>query len=460
MKIRDVMIAIMMPLLVSSACGNAERFPIDGVTPTPWPTPYPTTAGIDSYVLVHQWYQADPGSCAVTTNPNDRTKAWHTAHWKHWQWKGENDICTTAPGAPWLRMIPSNAYPAIGPYDSRDPEVRRHQMRQMKAAGFKGAFVPTYTFWNDVAYMFDLFWGNEAGGITGSLQIAHEEGFKLGIEFWHVSDRGDAEQALWRSEMARHVAKMREIELSPLRDAYLHISGKPAVWLFDPSNPAWEGAWMTRAEALEFFDGAENDPRFVTWILRCASVDTGIEFNKLLKHATVQAPVGINFPGLDGFHRGVTPEQEVSELEKTRGAGALGMIPAVCLYTGYDERVGGPSGYVGRYGLRKNANGTSVIAELLEEAKTAGTKIVFAESWNEWGEGSEIEPGVNIVPWRAEGQEPDLYTDQSGDPDPYLYLKIFQRFHGMRAWVPPPPPPCSIVDPLMRLSVPSVPCIG
>ncbi len=81
---------------------------------------------------------------------------------------------------------------------------------------------------------------------------------------------------------------------------------------------------------------------------------------------------------------------------------------------------------------------------------TFGAKIIIIESWNEWGEGSQIEAGINISQWRDEGQERNLYQDSAGDDAPYLYLDVIRKFNGMQEWVAPHPPPCSALDPLIR----------
>jgi hypothetical protein len=124
-----------------------------------------------------------------------------------------------------------------------------------------------------------------------------------------------------------------------------------------------------------------------------------------------------------------------------------GMLPISHTYTGYDERSGVFEGsYRGRFGLRE---GATLITHFLEETRRVGSRFVLIESWNEWGEGSMIEAGVNVLPYRDSGQERDLYLDDAGQNDPFRYLKIFAEFNGMEQWVAPRPPPCSIVDPLM-----------
>jgi hypothetical protein len=68
--------------------------------------------------------------------------------------------------------------------------------------------------------------------------------------------------------------------------------------------------------------------------------------------------------------------------------------------------------------------------EQIDAAFAARPRFIFIQGWNEWHEGSQIEPSTHYS-------------------DPYLYLKILaQRFK--KPWQPPPLPPQDRIDRLRR----------
>jgi hypothetical protein len=381
------------------------------------------------YVLIHLWYTAVPERCG--------TEQGAAGGWGQWVWSGKiDDPCRTIPGAPWLREISSGAYPLTGPYDSRNPEILRWQIRQAKAAGIDGFFASVYSWEPHLAYLRDMFFG--ANSVKGLLQIAQEERFQVAIEGWGIPqpERLAMQAEPWKTEVGRHLAA---IAASPYRDAYIHIDGKPAYWLIYPD-------WMPEQDVVPFFEGTQGSPRSVTWILRAPTVDQAVRLNPQLVRSKLQFPAWTAAPTQSGW---AYDPNLVSTLALEGARSDLGMTPTAHIYTGYDERPGKVSQpFYPRYGLR---DGVTFITDALENAVTHGARMIFIESWNEWGEGSQIEAGVNIADWRDEGRERTLYRDGTGRDEPYLYLDIFRKFNGMQQWVPPQPPPCSVLDPLMPL---------
>ncbi|HTP56881.1 MAG TPA: hypothetical protein VMJ72_01215 [Candidatus Paceibacterota bacterium] len=423
----------MLLVLMCAACAPGSQMPTSpsAVSPSPWPSPWPKHERANVYVLIHLWYQATPDRCSTAGPP--------APQWGPWVWSGKtDDPCQTIPGAPWLRDISSAAYPLIGPYDSGSDDVLRWQIHQAQAAGIDGFFASVYSWAPNLRFVFDRFFGNDEQHLKGLLQIAHEEHFHVALEGWGLTTPEDlaTQKEPWKAEVARHLAA---IQSSPYRDAYITIGGKPAYWLIYPD-------WMTDSERMTFFDGTADDPRTVTWVIRDGLIGHTIELDRRLMNAKAQYPSWSDVPTPSGWN--FSP-LFVSDLTTERSYENLGMIPTAHAYAGFEERVGKqPTPGFGRYGLR---NGITLIADFLERAVTNGAQMIFIESWNEWGEGSMIEAGTNISKWRDEGQERNLYQDAQGNDDPYEYLDVFRKFNGMQEWVPPQPPPCSAVDPLIRL---------
>lgn len=430
-------------LLVSMACAQGGQTPTEATTtpsavsptPVPYPTPWPEAAGRPAvYALLHVWYKAipmPPNPCP----PDEYHGMWNL----RWAWypKGDNP-CQTLPGVPWLRQISSQAYPLTGPYDSGNEDILRWQIRQAQAAGIDGFFVSTYSWVPHLAYTKDIFFGNPTTGRKGILQIAHEEKFKVAIEAWGILDDAESRSFTWFWEdmVEEHLAL---IATHPYRDAYITIGGRPAYWIILPD-------WMGGYELRDLLDGTEDQPRSVSWIMRLKGtpkLNTVLKVNETLKRSVAQYESRYNRPSPKGFEYNV---HFGDDLMRVRGEYMKrGMVPIAHTYTGYDERSGIiDRSYQGRYGER------AVIQKFLDASVQAQADVILLESFNEWGEGSQLEAGINITQYRDMGQERDLYLDEAGQPAPYKFLDILRRFNGMQEWVNPKPPPCSALDPLMR----------
>jgi hypothetical protein len=415
-------------ILAFGACAPGDRSP---TTPTLSPDVVVGPSRPPVYALIHLWYKPAPQSCPTVGHPR--------VAWGQWVWSQKmDDPCRIIPGTLWLREISSGVYPLTGPYNSSHEDVMRWQIRQAKAAGIDGFLISLYSWEPHLRYLRDLFFGNEVQGIKCMLRIAPEEGFKIGIEGWGLPDEEDRARQIqsWKDEVGWHLAA---IAASPYRSAYITIDGRPVYWCFFHD-------WMSEAERLEFFDGTAADPRQVTWILRNGSVDAVAALNRRLKNSRAQYVTWTGVPEVNGWRLNAN---FASELTRTASLANLGMIPISHAYTGYDERHGVPERpYTGRYGLR---DGDAYITNFLERSATSGARLILMESFNEWGEGSQLEAGLNIEAYRDMGQERGLYLDSNGVDDPYRYLKIIARFKG-KEWVPPVLP-CSIMDPIMHLRI-------
>ena len=357
-----------------------------------------------------QWKNDERGK-----NPHKRKRA--AEKWRRDIWVGE-------PGA----------YPSIGPYNSGDPEVMRWHIRSAKAAGVS-AFL-----------LFVNRWREESGLTDRLLNIAHEEGFKIGFIEHHgslgVRSLENPEFAPERSEagsrnvppselnaaIGRLTAMMTRWKSHP---AYLRIKGKPMIvipYMVESIVPSEFNHLTTMVKR-----GVGEDLYVVAivphvyWYMFPQSI---IEKNSAKKITREWAEAGIDcfthwtpngMVTLDQTTRNAVNRAVVADSRKW---GKNSMIPVMPGFNDDEWRPGATQAKTSPRGDGRNWR------EQIISARRARPDFIFIQSWNEWHEGSQIEPSVN-------------YTE------PYQYLKILASSLG-KSWRQPPDPPLSSVDSWMR----------
>lgn len=242
------------------------------------------------------------------------------------------------------------------PYDSRDPATIQRHVAQARSAGID-AFVQS--------------WYGPSGGVNNMtesnfamlLDVAAQRGFRAAVDFEvsgpFFSSTGDVQSALTTllSGHAQH-------------PAYLRVDGKPVVFFWrqqrfsvddwaairkrvDPNHASIWIAEGTDPTYLRVFDG-------IHWYSVAWSADP---VSSLVNYAS---QVRKTAQDLDGFRYWVAP-----------------VMP------GYDDtRLRGPAGFV-----RPRAGGDYYRATFAGASKS-GADWVIVTSFNEWPEGSQIEPSV------------------------------------------------------------------
>ena len=361
------------------------------------------------YVQYHTWWRT--GACP-TTNPRST--------WSHWAWMASHNPCHQPfTNAPWLRETSSAGYPLIGPYSGQNGEVFRWHVRLAKASRIDGFFVSIFATdaWT---------WA----GFETALKVAYEENFKIGIEGWQPHESGSPTPQEWMNDVLKQIAAFAED--SPYASAFLRINGKPAYWFNYCRN--WYGA----IENLQTF----LDTHQVFWILNCGgqSNETLLGLNRSMTQSEVQQGVSYNAV--------YTTENETgkwwynpnfsSDLASKKSAGLSAITHGL---PGFDERlIANGADRIGRYAPREKGD---VLKNYLSSAVSNGAAIALLESFNDWVEYTQIEPGYDVVAYRNVGQE-KIY-----DNDPYRYLRTFAHAKGV-SWNSLEPPPCEIVDVLLR----------
>ena len=388
-----------------------------GVLTVTVPATLPIGQTLPIYIQYHVWFTK--GSCP-SSNPE--------ADWWHWSWSPDHNPCETPfPWAPWLMELSSPGYPLIGPYDSSNDKVLRWHIRLAKAAGVSGFFVSVYSFCTVCTpSQQEIFWSN----FSKMLDIAEEEDFFLGIEDWQPLDLTDNET--WKAEV------QNQIDTFASHPAFLRINDKPAIWF------SFDLQWMSLDELIQFLDS-----RSTFWIIGGITLDQLRTFEQKSTQAQATQLLTYNVPTTNGWSF-LFPDFE-GEL---RNLDCEGFVSIAHGYPGFDERAM-PDREERRFGLRNNGQ---ILNDFLSASVQGKAQAIILESFNDFAEYTQFEPGFDIQQYRDTGQEV-IYSE-----DPYLYLSLLADFKGV-SWVTPMPP-CSIVDfsllqyDMMQCAAPSEECVN
>jgi hypothetical protein len=257
----------------------------------------------------------------------------------------------------------STHFPALGAYDSHDPKVVEQHCREAREAGLTGFIV---SWWREGDFHDE--------GMPLMLDAAQKHGLKVTIYYETVPPRGNP-------------------TVEGAVDDIAYIMGKYA------SHPAW---LKVNGKAVIFIYGrAVNELKLPGW-------------KKVIEAFPAKYPGGAVFLGdrispesaqvFDGIHTynptGLTKGKTAGEIRawakttfpewiKTAGPNR---IACVTIIPGYDDSCQ-PSRKPPRP-ITERSHGDTYRA-MWEEAIAANPDWVLITSWNEWHEGSEIEPSVD-----------------------------------------------------------------
>jgi len=249
-------------------------------------------------------------------------------------------------------------YPALGAYDSHDPEIIDTHIRQAKRCGIDGFIC---TWWGQGTFddrAFELI-----------LDHAAKEGFS-GTVYWETAP-GRGEEKVHRavSDLFYILNKYGS------HRAFLKYHGKPVVFVY--------GRVMGQVELRQ-------------WQPIITEVEKRYGRDFVLIADGYRKPYARIFDGIHtynicGWVKGKKPE-ELRALSRTRFSEAVslarrnGKISCLTVIPGYDDTK------IRKPGLRADRMNGETYRILWEEAIRADPDWVLITSWNEWHEGSEIEP--------------------------------------------------------------------
>jgi hypothetical protein len=315
----------------------------------------PATYAASKAVMVYYmpWYTAKP----------------HSSSWGwHWTMDHFDPDKVNASGE---REIASWYYPLIGPYDSSDPAVLEYHVLLMKLAGVDGVIVD----WYGSANFLDYGVNNQA--TLKLFQFTRKAGLKFSICYedqtiQHMLDG----KYLTAAEVLPHARQeMLYLQTNFFSDAsYLRFKGQPVLLNFGPQhfimNSNWEDIFSVLAPT--------NQPAFFT------------EDNRLPVGAGAFSwpPMWMSqAPGTGGVLSGAALKSYLADFDEKAGTWPAFISSAFPRFHDIYQKsaVRNYWGYLGdRHG--------DTLRESLGRAMTNSSDIVQIVTWNDFGEGSMVEP--------------------------------------------------------------------
>lgn len=270
-----------------------------------------------------------------------------TGAWRHWD-EGGHDPDVFIAGR---RDLGATDYPVDGPYDSKDRSTIVRHFKLAEEAGIDGFIVSWWGFGTFEDQVFRLM-----------LDVAEEVGTSVKLTIYYETVSGG------RDETAEEVERI--LGEYGGREAFLKVQGKPVVFIYSRavsqmSFRDWD--YVLRKVRHDGFDALFIADSFDE---RAAEVFDGLHMYN---------PVGVLSRGgnLTGLYVSVRKLAE-----------GYGVLFAATVLPGYDDT------HVRQPGLAYPRDGGETYRKTWEAALLSHADWVLICSWNEWHEGSEIEPSV------------------------------------------------------------------
>ena len=296
-----------------------------------------------------------------------------------WDW--QNDVLTDRP--------------AIGPYDSRDPNVAATQIDQAKGAGIDGFIVSWFGLSDNLT---------TTPVLNNLLDRAAERGFGVAaaVDIFNQNFNRNRDELVnslnWLiNDRANH-------------PGYLRYNGKPVIFFAFQNNSGLSAAdWQAIRNQV--------DPnRNTIWIAEGVS-------GCCVYGGAMDGMYAFNLAWANG-----SAMRFLHEKQAAQNAGASMYIPTV--HPGWDEsRIAARDNRPNPTSPRGRANG-QFLANSWNGAVAAGTDVILVVSWNEFMENSHIEPSQNfgtqsldvlrplIAQWKATGSAAPAPAPAPGAPTP------------------------------------------
>lgn len=273
---------------------------------------------------------------------------------KQWGWHWTMNAFDPEQVKNGVRPVASHYYPLIGPYDSGDPAVIEYHLLLMKTAGIDGVMVDWYGLSN--LYDYPVIHRNT----TILFKRAATLGMRVGVCY---EDQTIPNLVAAKRLAAEDRVKHAQQEVQWLREnwfkqpAYLSLNNKPVLLSFGSnglSDPEWE----------QVFSGTPNPPVYLSlhrrrpvaagafdWPLPQTGLRSLDTFYQSAKNTRVFMPVA--FPRFHDIYKEAKVRESYGQIADDQGR---------------------------------------TFTKTLERALKSGAPFAQIATWNDWGEGTQIEP--------------------------------------------------------------------
>ena len=262
------------------------------------------------------------------------------------------------------RKLASHYEPLIGPYDSNDPNVLECQVLLMKYAGIDGVIIDWYG-----AEKFRDYATIHHNSLS-LIKYLKQAGLKFAICYEDQSIKHMIEdEKLKKAEEVTHGKReFKWIEQNWFNDpAYVKLKGKPILLIFGPQH-------FKKSQWDQITNSLSNQPLLYT-----------------LPHLTNQAKGSgaFGWPPVDGG-KNVTPIAWQKYLDELYSRSAKGESIIASVFPKFHD-IYQQAGVHKSYGYLDDQGGKT-FDQTLELAWQSNSEIIQIATWNDYGEGTMIEP--------------------------------------------------------------------
>jgi hypothetical protein len=290
----------------------------------------------------------------------------------HWTMNHFNPNIDNTNGYP---EIASWYYPQLGPYDSADPNVLECHVLLMKLAGIDGVIADWYGMDNFDDY---ALINQRTADMFSELQ-------KAGLQFCLCYEDATIQQEINGSFITapNAVAHAQQTMLYAQSNyftipGYLHLNNMPVLLNFGPQYFTSSSQWTSIFSVLN----ASNQPAFFTEDNR---------LNPVAQGAFDWPPMALSQTN----HGVVTDAMMQNYLTIFEEKGSVWPAYVSSAFPRFHD-IYAQAGVGSSYGYLDDQNGNT-LRETLARAMTNASAIVQIVTWNDFGEGTIIEPTVNAV---------------------------------------------------------------
>jgi len=295
-------------------------------------------------------------------------KPYNQAWGWHWTMDRFNPDTTNTLGQ---RQIASWYYPLIGPYDSADPAVLEYHVLLMKLAGIDGVIVDWYGSANYLDY------GNNNQATMKLFEFTRLAGLKFAVcyEDQTIQHLIDGNYLAASNAITHARQEMQYLETNWFSDAsYLRLDGRPVLLNFGPQYFMASTNW----EAIFSVLAATNQPALFNEDNRMPASQGAFDWPPMwLSQA----------PGTGGVLSDAALKSYLANFDQKAVTWPASISSAFPRFHDIYQRAGGPD-YLGYLGDHHG----DTLRYTLSRGMTNSSAIVQIVTWNDFGEGSMVEP--------------------------------------------------------------------